>query len=210
MQITIEDQGHGIPANKISKIFDPYYTAKQKGSGPGLSTTHSIIKKHGGLISVQSELNVGKVFNIYLPASDKEVEVLSPTGTPDSLPGCKILIVDDEKDILHVAEKMLESYGHDVKTAEDGALAVELFNKAIRENKPFDLVILDLTIPGGIGGLETLKRLREINPRIPPIVSSGYSNDPVLSNTPKYGFYGYVSKPYLLDELKEAIRSVLS
>ena len=181
----------------MPKIFDPYFTTKQSGSGLGLATTHSIIKNHDGYIEVESEVGVGTKFLIYLPALHKvekenedliKEEILSGAG--------RVLVMDDEEIIREVAGEMLSKIGYEVEYARDGTEAIEMYRRAKERNRGFDAVIMDLTIPGGMGGKEALENLREIDPDVKAIVSSGYSNDPVMSEFKKYGFNGFVAKPY--------------
>jgi PAS domain S-box-containing protein len=209
VKITIKDQGHGIPEDHKLKIFDPYFTTKQKGSGLGLATCYSILKKHNGHIAVESEQNVGTTFTIYLPASSELVDVKEEKKTDVSKINGKILVMDDESVLLDVVSKVLQHIGCDTEGATDGTDAVKLYRKAMKSGKPFDAVILDLTIPGGMGGKETIKRLLKIDPDVKAIVSSGYSNNPVLANFQDYGFISLVTKPYRIDQLREVLQSVL-
>jgi PAS domain S-box-containing protein len=209
VKIEIQDRGIGIPPEIIPKIFDPFFTTKQKGSGLGLSTVFSIIKRHEGHIAVESKMGEGTSFYIYLPATadiiiveeDKEKKVLKGKG--------KILIMDDKSFVRNAAVKALKLFGYEVKGSTDGDEAVSLYKDALNEGKPFDIVILDLTIPGGMGGEDTLKKLREINPKVKAIVSSGYSEDPVMAEYKKHGFNAIVSKPYQYEDLCEVIRKVM-
>jgi len=209
VKITIQDSGVGIPEEHITKVFDPYFTTKPTGSGLGLATAYSIIKGHRGLITAESSSGVGSKFHIYLPAApglavpERDIE-----GHPISGRG-RILLVDDEESIRDVASELLAILGYQVKPARDGAEAVALYENALRSTAPFDAVIMDLTIPGGIGGKEAVQKLREINPQVKAIVSSGYSNDPVMANYRQYGFDGVVAKPYNADELSEALQKLL-
>jgi PAS domain S-box-containing protein len=209
VKITIEDQGTGISKEHLPKIFDPYFTTKQKGSGLGLATTYSIIKRHDGYITVESELGKGTSFYIYLPASEKEVPKRK-AEEEEILPGKgKVLLMDDEEAVRKVAGKMLKSLGYEVEFAEEGGQAIELYKEARESGKPFDLVILDLTVPGGMGGKETIKKLLEIDPKVKAIVSSGYSNDPIMADFKKYGFRGVIAKPYKVRELSEELHRVM-
>ena len=210
IKITIRDQGHGIPKNLIAKIFDPYFTTKQKGNGLGLATCYSIVKRHGGLITADSVQGEGSAFNIYLPASEEEVKSEKRMETNGQTVTGRILVLDDEAEVIGVAEKMLVLIGHSIETVTDGDEAVSLYKKALDNGKPFDAVILDLTIPGGMGGKEVIKILGSLDPNVRAIVSSGYSNDPVLANPEDYGFRGVIAKPYRLNELKTTLQKVLS
>jgi signal transduction histidine kinase/ActR/RegA family two-component response regulator len=222
VKITIEDQGTGIPQKHLQKIFDPYFSTKQKGSGLGLATTYSIIRKHDGHIDVESEVGVGTVFHIYLPSSrlktqkaptPSEAEGVRPEhvggkGISGTLKG-KVLLMEDETLIKLAVTQHLRNLKYEVEAAEDGAETIELYNKAIDTGKPFDAVIMDLTIPGGMGGKETIKRLLEIDPEVRAIVASGYANDPIMAEFNKYGFSGALTKPYEIDELDETVQRVI-
>ena len=210
VKLTIEDQGVGISPSHPGKIFDPYFTTKQQGSGLGLATCYSIIKKHNGHITAESQIGSGTTFYIYLPASEKKIqknkkEAMSP------IPGKgKIPVMDDEQAVRILAVNMLKMFGYEVQTAEDGFKAVELYTKARESNKSFDAVIIDLTIPGGMGGKETIKTLLEIDPGVKAIVASGYSNSPIMADYKKFGFLGVISKPYQMQKLSELLHEVTS
>ncbi len=210
VKTTITDQGHGIAPNLLHRIFDPYFTTKQKGNGLGLATSYSIVKKHGGHITASSAQDAGATFRVYLPASSKQISISRTEIRQTPVAGGKILVMDDDQGVISVVEKMMDFIGHSMVTAADGEEAVMLFKNALRNGEPFDAVILDLTIPGGLGGRETVKKLREINPEVKAIVSSGYSNDPVLANPSKYGFSGVIVKPYRLEELKSKLLDVMA
>jgi len=210
LKIAIEDQGTGIPKEHLPRIFDPYFTTKQKGSGLGLTTAHSIIKNHGGHISVESRLGKGTCFNIYLPASEKEiVEKKAVKERPLGGKG-RILVMDDEKIVRNVTGKMLKSSGYDVEYSRDGTEAIELYKKAKDSGDDFDVVIMDLTIPGGMGGKEAIEKLLEIDPGVRAIASSGYSNDPIMSDFRRYGFAGVVPKPYKIKDLAKVVHRVIT
>jgi len=200
----------GIPANFLPKIFDPYFTTKQMGSGLGLATAYSIVKNHYGHISVESELGAGTTFHIYLPAADRKM-VEPPEKEGRVLTGLgKILVMDDEEMVRQILDKMLGHLGYKAKCARNGEEAIELFTSAQASGKAFDAVILDLTVPGGIGGKETMARLFKIDPRIKAIVSSGYSDDPIMADFREYGFSGVIAKPYRISELSKILQEVLS
>jgi PAS domain S-box-containing protein len=210
IKISIEDQGVGIPANFLPKIFDPYFTTKQTGSGLGLATAYSIVKNHHGHISVESELGVGTTFHVYLPAADRQM-VEPPEKAGRVLAGLgNILVMDDEEMVRHILDKMLGHLGYKAKVARDGEEAIELFTAAQAKGTPFDAVILDLTVPGGLGGRETMARLFKIDPRIKAIVSSGYSDDPIMADFREYGFSGVIAKPYRISELSKILQEVLA
>ena len=208
VNISFEDGGYGISEENIDKIFDPYFTTKQMGSGLGLTTTHSIIKKHKGTILVDSQVGVGTTFNIYLPASQKVIEE-KPTKTRVTLTGKgKVLVMDDEQMLRSVVSEMLQVLGYEAVCVKDGFEAIEVYIESMR-TAPFDAVIMDLTVPGRMGGKETIKRLLDIDPNVKAIVSSGYSNNPVMANHKEYGFKDVIAKPYSIEKLGEVLNNVV-
>jgi len=209
VKISLEDQGTGIPPEHLPRIFDPYFTTKQGGSGLGLATTYSIIKKHEGYITVKSELGIGTTFSIYLPASQKQT--LPQKSTEERLPlgQGRVLVMDDEEVIREAVSQMLREMKYEVKVAKDGTETIKLYREAQEAGQPFDAVIMDLTIPGGMGGKETVTKLIEIDPHVKVIVSSGYSNDPIMANYKQHGFSGFIAKPYKFEELSKTLRDVL-
>jgi len=211
VKITIRDTGVGIADSNISKIFDPFFTTKQKGSGLGLSTVFSIIKKHKGFIYVESGLGKGTAFHIYLPASLEAKKKNKIKGGKEKILKAKgkILIMDDKSFIRKAAQRALDLFGYDVHGAEDGEEAISLYKEAKNSDKPFDVVILDLTIPGAMGGLRALQELREFDPKVKAIVSSGYSDDPVMSDHVKFGFDAIIKKPYEYHELAETVKNLI-
>ncbi len=215
VKISVEDQGYGIPKENLNNIFDPYFTTKESGTGLGLATTYSIIKKHDGIITVDSEEGKGTTFYIYLPASENEyVEDSEETETQfeskDASQEGRILLMDDEKMIRETAGKVLRYIGYDVEYAEDGSQAIEIYKKNVESGDNFDAVILDLTVPGGMGGEQAIKQLLEIDPEVKAIVSSGYSDNPIMSQFEEYGFSGVIVKPYDLNELKKVLFTVVN
>ncbi|HOD16819.1 MAG TPA: ATP-binding protein [Spirochaetota bacterium] len=205
VKISIADQGIGIPTNYLSKIFDPYFTTKAEGSGLGLAVSYSIIKNHEGCIAVKSEPGKGTAFDLYIPASDREPEPAQSANRQKKEGTFHILLMDDEQMILDVGERILTRMGHRVQRARNGEEAIELYRNASASGDGFDLVIMDLTIPGGKGGSETIGDLKVIDPDVRAIVSSGYSNNPVMANFREYGFCGVIVKPYRYDDLKHAL-----
>jgi CheY-like chemotaxis protein len=206
--ITIKDQGAGIPKKYIAKIFDPYFSTKQEGSGLGLAASFSIIKKHDGLISAESEPGEGTTFHIYLPASVKVLSVKKQAKEKPLQSDEKILIMDDDQAILEIATQMLNMMGFKTETATNGQEAVALYKKAQKDGRPFGAVLLDLTVPGGMGGKETVKQLANIDPEVKAIVSSGYANDPIMADYKSFGFSSVVPKPYDIEKLGEALRDL--
>ena len=209
LQIMIKDQGRGIPKKYLDKIFDPFFTTTKKAAGMGLTIAYAIIKNHAGYLTVESELGKGTAVSIYLPATLPSLD--SAWITTDLLVARngKILLMDDDYMILDVIGIMLEKLGYTVALAKNGTAALELFKLARQTEKPFDAVILDSTIAGGMGGLETLTKLREIDPQVKAIISSGYADDPVMADFAKYGFCGRLPKPYRITKLSETIDNIL-
>lgn len=209
IHLSIADQGVGIPQKHLNRIFDPYFSTKQEGSGLGLAACHSIIKNHDGLIFAESDYGAGATFHIYLPAStNRQVLPKTVPRTRSQRSGEHILIMDDDGDVLQVAENMLTLMGYRTAIARDGAEAIALYKQAMHSDHPFDGVLLDLTIPGGLGGRETVKQLAILHPEVRAIVSSGYANDPIMAAYAAYGFRGVVSKPYDMERLGQAFRDL--
>ena len=210
VKVSIKDKGVGIPKEYLQNIFDPYFTTKQKGSGLGLATVYSIIKKHNGLISAESKSGEGSTFNVYLPASDRKI-TQQPKEIRELLPGKgKILVMDDEAMVREVLGAMLRTLGYEAKFAKDGVEAIELFSQAQGSADPFASVILDLTVPGGMGGREAMAKLLKIDPQVKAMVSSGYFDDPIMADFQKYGFAGVIAKPYKVAELGKVLNKVLT
>lgn len=206
--ITVSDEGSGIPREHLGKIFDPYFTTKQKGSGLGLAATYSIIRKHDGHITAWSELGKGTVFRIYLPASQGEVP--PPPRQEKFVRGTgAVLIMDDNEDMRMTTGDMLVRMGYTVDYADEGNAAIARYRQAKEAGRPFAAVIMDLTVPGGMGGKEAVEKLLAIDPAVRVIVSSGYSEDPVMSDFRAYGFRGVAIKPYRIRELSEVVASVI-
>ncbi len=208
IKILLEDQGVGISEDEIENIFDPFFTTKQEGSGLGLTTCYSIIKNHGGAINVESEQEVGTRFSIYLPASKIVLLKKGKQEEPLTFSSGRILLMDDEDLIREATGRILNTIGYAVELAQEGSEAIKLFKKFKEKGEPFDLVILDLTVRGGLGGISTIKELVKINPDVKVIVTSGYSKDPVMTNFRDYGFSGVIAKPYNIQELGRVLRNV--
>ena len=211
VKISFADQGIGIPQEILPNIFDPYFTTKPAGHGLDLAISHSIITRHGGHISAQSEQGVGTTLSILLPASEEQKATEEKSAEKPSAPmGGRILLMDDDEVIHQVVGRMLNSLGYDVEAALDGDEALQAYRTAQEMEKPYDVVIMDLTIPGGMGGEEAVKRLHAIDPRARVIVSSGYSNDPVMANYADYGFCGMMRKPVDLKDLDNTVQKALA
>ncbi len=208
IKLSVADRGSGIPDEYLHKIFDPYFTTKPGGSGLGLATSYSIIKRHDGHIEVEPNEGQGTIFHIYLPASESKVYSKEEETELYITGDGKVLLMDDDLNIRYLIGQMLEYIGYRVRSAQDGDELLELYRRAMEAGDPFDVVILDLTIPGGKGGRETINELLKIDPKCKAIVSSGYSNDPIMADYLQYGFCGVVSKPYKINELAEAINRV--
>ncbi|MBC8553552.1 MAG: PAS domain S-box protein [Candidatus Brocadiales bacterium] len=225
IKIAIEDCGTGISQEHLQRIFDPYFTTKQNGSGLGLATAYLIVKKHNGHIAVESEIGIGTTFSIFLPAPEKKIPKQSVLRKTEKAPlepaeeedeekpvisKGRILLMDDEYIIRTILSKQLKGLKYEVEAVEEGSEAIRSYEHASRTGKPFDAVIMDLTIAGGMGGKETMKRLLEIDPEAKAIVSSGYANDPVMADHMKYGFKGLLAKPHEIHELDEALHKVMT
>ncbi len=209
VKITIADKGSGIPSKDLDKIFDPYFSTKNTGSGLGLTICYSIVKKHGGLITVDSILGKGTTFDVYLPATKQGSSKNDQSETAVSSGDGRLLVMDDQEIVREIATEMLTELGYEVAVAEDGDEAIRLYREAKEAGNSFDLVIMDLTIPGGMGGKEAMQILKEYDPQAKVIVSSGYSNEPILSEYRRYGFMGVAIKPYRLGKLSQIIQQVL-
>jgi len=213
VRITVQDQGSGVEDKYLSRIFDPYFSMKEKGSGLGLAVCYSIIRNHGGCITLDSISGEGTAFFIHLPAVPGKTMKIDDNIRQDQLAGSgigRILVVDDEEMIRKVLGGILEHLGFEPVYAGDGVEALELYRQVMEQNSHFTSVILDLTIPGGMGGEETIKRLLKIHPEAKVIVSSGYSNDPIMADYRNYGFSGVVTKPFDIDEISEVLHEVLN
>ncbi len=210
VKIDVQDQGTGIREEHLNKIFDPYFTTKQKGNGLGLASAYSIVQRHNGRMTVESTPGSGTTFHVYLPAAEQEKaeEIIKKEvlirGTG------RILVVDDEEIVREVAGEMLRSMGYDVAFASDGSEAIKQYMQARQAAKPFRAVIMDLTMPGGMGGRETMVKLCEIDPEVKAIVSSGYSQDQVMANFRDFGFVGVVRKPYKPSDLGKALHEAFA
>ncbi len=211
VEIVVQDEGIGITPENIKNIFDPYFTTKTHGSGLGLATIYSIIKNHQAHISVKSVVDKGTTFVILIPASNSNLPDNTHTEELESLRGQgKILVMDDQDIILDFTDMALTEFGYKVDFAHDGAEAIEKYKTAMQYKSPYDLVIMDLTIPGGIGGKEAIVQLIKIDPKVKAIVSSGYAGNPVMSEYQKYGFCAVLKKPFKVKELVQSVKLNIS
>ena len=213
IKVSVRDEGCGIDNDYIDQIFDPYFTTKETGSGLGLATIYSILKRHGGYVCVDSELTMGTVFTVYLPASETNKSAIKKqpaTAVAAYGKPAHVLVMDDEDIICDVCSQMLTSLGYTVVTASHGKEAIEIYKKAMSTSNKFDVVIMDLTIPGGVGGQEAVKQILSLDPQARAIVSSGYSSGSVISNYAAYGFKGVIEKPYTLATLRKTLNEVLN
>lgn len=211
VKVSLVDQGSGISEETRAKIFDPYYTTKESKRGIGLSIVYSIIQRHGGYIEVRSEKDVGTTFEFYLPSLQKQTLAKVETKRdPELARGVgRILLMDDDEMVQKSVAMMLKMVGYEVESAYDGSAALQLYQARLENNKPFDAVIMDLTIPGGMGGQEAIGKLHQIDPQARALVSSGYSNDPIMAEYAEYGFVGKIEKPVIMEELATAVKEVL-
>jgi len=216
IKISIQDQGPGISADILPKIFDPYFSTKkrglQKGMGLGLTISDAIVRKHNGAITVGSEPGKGTVFHIYLPEAVSELEDTGFKRKTDKNvrnTGPRILIMDDESAVFRVTGDFLELFGYRVDSVINGDEAIQVYKTAREAGDPYAAVILDLTIPGGMGGKEAIVMLRQLDPDVKAIISSGYASDPVITDCTSYGFTAGLVKPYRLETLKEMLEKIL-
>ena len=211
IKITITDRGPGIPDEVRSKVFDPYFTTKASGTGLGLSISYSIVKKHGGLLNLESSSPEGSAFAFYIPASDRNAappEVAVPERA-FRFNHQRILVMDDEAAIRELTSQLLGTLGYEVTAVADGLEAVRLYERALRRGEQFQAVILDATIRGGMGGLATIERLRSMDPKVNAIICSGYSDEAALAEFLQYGFRGALPKPFTRSELADAVQRTL-
>ncbi|MHB8835259.1 MAG: two-component system sensor histidine kinase NtrB [Candidatus Methylomirabilia bacterium] len=209
VKVTVADSGTGIPEEILAKIFDPYFTTKETGTGLGLAVAYSVIRNHGGHIGVESKEGVGSTFTIHLPAVPARRSA-GAAAVPITPGKGRVLFMDDEPLVREVLGRMLHALGYSTEAAADGAAAVDAYRCGAESGHPFDAVILDLTVPGGVGGAKALELLRAIDPAVRAIVSSGYSNDPVMATYREHGFYGVLVKPFQVAGLSAVLHEVLT
>ncbi|MFH0822821.1 MAG: ATP-binding protein, partial [Pseudomonadota bacterium] len=209
VKISVSDRGTGIPEEHLSRIYDPYFTTKGMGRGLGLATAYSIIRKHEGLISARSEPGRGTRFDIYLPAADRATEPKRDHQVRAGSTRGRVLLMDDDETVREIVGEMLQSLGYLTRFAGDGGEAVMLYLNAREFGEPFDVVILDLSVSLGMGGLETIDKLLNIDPAVKAIISSGYTADPVMLRCREYGFKGALDKPFKMGDLKSLMERVI-
>ena len=206
VRVTVQDGGPGISSDDLSHIFEPYFTTRDKGSGLGLAISYSIVKAHGGTLTVESEPGQGSRFCIYLPASTRSLTAHAQHRVELSRAHRgRVLLMDDDQEVADVAREMLESLGFVADVAPSGSEAIDLFRAAETTGRPFDTVILDLTVPGGMGGREAVTHIKQIRPSVPVVVTSGYADDAVLARFGEFGFDGVLPKPFAIPDLQRAI-----
>ncbi|MGB6064011.1 MAG: response regulator [Desulfomonilaceae bacterium] len=210
VRVSVQDEGIGIAPEHLSKVFDPYFTTKQKGSGLGLASCYSILRNHDGFVTVESDLGTGTTFHVYLPAVPMKKPAVKEAKVQPRPGKGTVLVMDDEEILRTFLGELLDLLGYEVEFACHGLEAIDLYCKAKAAGKPFDCVLMDLTIPGAMGGKEAIQRLLEIDPNVKAIVSSGYSDDPVMAEPEKHGFIGVVAKPYDAHLLGEVIHRVIT
>lgn len=209
VRVSLHDTGVGIAAEHLHRVFDPYFTTKPHGTGLGLATSYSIVKGHCGTITVESQPGKGTTFHIYLPAVEKRLAEAASAEEANLRGSGRILVMDDVEMVRRTAYRLLNRMGYEVDTARDGDEAIEFYELALAKGKPYDAVIVDLTVPGAAGAREVVGELRKIDPAAVVIVSSGYANDPVMSKFREHGFSGMVSKPYNAEEIQRVLESVI-
>jgi CheY-like chemotaxis protein len=208
--VALNDTGIGIAPEHLTKIVDPFFSTRPNGTGLGLAMAYSIVRKHEGHLRVESRLGEGSTFTLYLPVSPQAMPPLREgLGGPAPAGASRILFMDDDEDILELAGAVLRLLDYDPVLTRDGNEAIDAYQEARAAGRPFAAVILDLTIPGGMGGRDTIRRLREIDPDVRAIVSSGYSNDAVLSEHRAHGFRAMVAKPYRMEDLARALSEAI-
>jgi PAS domain S-box-containing protein len=208
VRLIVKDRGHGIAPDKLDRIFDPYFTTKEFGSGLGLAITYSIVHAHGGSITVESQPGEGAQFTVLLPASARVVvpEAIQP-ATVVRRQGGRVLLMDDDEMVAEVAQEMLQSLGYITEATPSGEVAIERFRAAEDRGEPFDVVILDLTVAGGMGGAEAVGHIRNIRPNVTVYVTSGYTDDSVLARFRDYGFNGVLPKPFGVADLRRVLNA---
>lgn len=209
VKISVEDQGSGIPDSILPKIFEPFFTTKNKGQGLGLATCYSIVEKHEGSLEVESEIGKGTVFHVFLPATQEAVDLSERKDSASHRGSGNFIIMDDEYSVREALKQTLEDCGYDVYSFDNGDDAVSKFIELSEKDANLVGMIFDLTVPGKTGGLDSVKRIRELNKNIPVFVASGYSGDPVMSKPIDYGFTASIFKPFKIADLYAMLNEYL-
>ena len=209
VEFEVRDNGSGIPPQYVAKIFDPFFTTKKHGTGLGLATVLSIVRKHGGQIGLDTAVGVGTAFTVYLPTANRPVEVQARRAASLRFGTGRVLFMDDDPKITSITATMLKSLDYKFDLAKNGEEAITFYKRYLNIGRPYDAVIMDISVVGGMGGEETFKALRELDPDIRAIVSSGYDNDDMAKKFLDLGFCGYLTKPYRVAELGKVLRAVL-
>ncbi len=211
VKLAVRDYGTGIDPENLSQIFDPYFTTKEHGNGLGLATCYSIVRRHDGHLTVESTKGAGTTFLVYLPATNPQVTptIIENRNTKSAVGSGRVLVMDDDHLLQVTIERILKRLGYEVILANDGLIALEEYRKALVSDKPITAVIMDLTVPGGMGGREAIGKLLEIDPQAKVLVSSGYSSDQVMANHRDWGFAGVIAKPYRVEELARILQEVI-
>jgi PAS domain S-box-containing protein len=207
VRVDIRDRGEGIAAEDLDRVFEPYFTTKPGGSGLGLSIAHSVVRRHGGHVAIDSKRGEGTVVTLHVPATRARPAEPPVPVAPASGRG-RLLVMDDDPRIRELLGEMLSTLGYDVDVIPDGDSALECYRRALEESRPYRAVLLDLTVPGAMGGREALQHLRVLDPSVCAIVSSGYSHDPILGDPESHGFAAVLPKPYDLERLGNVLRRV--
>ena len=208
--VAVADDGVGIPKDHLQTIFDPYFTTKQEGSGLGLATSYSIVKNHGGLLTAYSELGKGSIFRMYLPALPHAASEEEHTPAEIVTGAGRVLVMDDDDLVQGLAVRMLERLGYQAEVARNGEEALALYQASLEASDGYLAVVMDLTVTDGMGGSETIKQLLTLDPGARAIVSSGYSQDPIMSEYDRYGFVGVIAKPYNIQSLSQVLHDVIT
>ena len=209
IQFEVRDNGSGIKPEHIDKIFDPFFTTKKHGTGLGLATVLSIVRKHGGQIGLESTLGVGTTFSVFLPAADRPVEVQARRAASLRFGTGRVLFMDDDPKISTLTASMLQGLDYKYDLAKNGEEAITLYKRYLNIGRPYDAVIMDLTVVGGMGGEDCFKELKQLDPDVRAIVSSGYDNDDMAKRYLDMGFCGYLTKPYRVTDLGKVLKAVL-
>jgi two-component system cell cycle sensor histidine kinase/response regulator CckA len=209
VEFEVRDNGSGIKPEHVEKIFDPFFTTKKHGTGLGLATVLSIVRKHGGQLGLDTEVGKGTAFTVYLPKADKPVEIQARRAPSLRFASGRVLFMDDDPKITTLTATMLESLGYKFDLAKNGEEAIVFYKRYQNIGRPYDAVIMDLTVIGGMGGEECFKALKELDPEVRAIVSSGYDNDDMARKYLEMGFCGYLTKPYRVTDLGKVVKAVV-